>query len=112
MDTTLIANELVKIAKSLVSFPEELLSATFNRFEISMTKEQAESCSHPGDCMSDVKRLMHDPDIRKQMSHISPEHIRKELKEYGAWDEEELKDDESNKQRILWIAAGNIVEEN
>lgn len=112
MDKILIANELVKIAKSLMASPEESLSATFNRFEISMTMEQAESCSHPGDCMADVKRMMHDPEIKRQVNHISPDAIRKELKEYGAWDEEELKDEEANKQRILWIAAGNIVEEN
>jgi len=29
------------------------------------------------------------------------------LSEYGAWDEEELADDEMNRVRLLWIAAGN-----
>lgn len=43
-------------------------------------------------------------------SNIDPEFIRKELKETGAWDEIELKDDEKNWRRILWITACNIEE--
>jgi hypothetical protein len=34
-----------------------------------------------------------------------------ELKEYGAWDAEELADHEQNLQRILWLASGDITEQ-
>jgi hypothetical protein len=44
------------------------------------------------------------------LERIDPVALRKELAEYGAWDEQELADHEQNIQRILWIAAGDIVE--
>ena len=85
--------------------------ASFNHFELGMTREEAESCSHSGDCMADVVELMKKPHIKKQLDELDPDKLRKELKEYGAWDNEELKDNEANKKRILWLAAGNITEE-
>jgi len=85
--------------------------ASFNSFEIEMTKAQAESCSHPGPCDSDVLALSNMPKIKRQIKKIDPSKIAAELKEYGTWDEEELKDTDQNVLRILWIAAGNIVDE-
>lgn len=85
--------------------------ASFERFEIKMTLQQAESCSHPGDCEHDVRMLMEHPLIKRQRRKIDPELIRKELKEYGAWEDEELQDDEGNWMRILWIGANDITEE-
>jgi hypothetical protein len=84
---------------------------SFNNFDIKMTKNEAKSCSHSGRCDEDVYFLSQKPAIKKQIEKIAPELIRIELNEYGAWDEEELKDDIQNIQRILWIAAGNIHEE-
>jgi hypothetical protein len=86
--------------------------AQFNRFEIKMTLEQARGASHQGRCDEDVEALLKLRHIQKQLQRISPTAIREELKEYGAWDEEELADHEANMQRIVWIAAGNIVDEN
>ena len=48
--------------------------------------------------------------IRAQLERIDPEALRKELRECGAWSDEELADHKQNLQRILWIAAGDIVE--
>ncbi len=79
-------------------------------FSISLTKKQAQTGSHSGDCEGDVKYLLTLPSIKKQFESIDPESIRKELKEYGAWDEEELKDDESNRMWILWIACGDYMD--
>jgi len=84
----------------------------FNQgFSISMTLAQAESCSHQGQCDDDVLYLSRLPAIRRQIAKIQPEAIAAELKEYGAWDEIQLQDHDENIQRILWIAAGNISEE-
>lgn len=80
--------------------------ASFNRFEIELTEEQALNCSHQGDCYQDVKDTL--PELGLS---LDPDKVRDELKEYGAWDEEELKDDEENLLRIVWIAAGDIREE-
>ncbi len=85
---------------------------SFNNLEIEMTLKQAESCSHPGDCEPDVRFLMEHPLIKRQRRKIDPELIRQELSEYGAWEEEELADDDANWQRILWLGANDISEEN
>ncbi len=88
------------------------MNATFERFDIAMTLAQAESCSQPGrDAEPDVLVLMADPKIKRQRTKIDPELIRQELREYGAYDTEELLDEEANWQRILWISACDIVDE-
>ncbi len=84
--------------------------ASFNRFEIEMTKTDASTMYHQGDCDSDVSGAL--PKFRKQLEKIGNEKIADELKEYGAWDEYELSDHEENFKRILWLAAGNIIEGN
>jgi hypothetical protein len=78
--------------------------------ELQMTKAQAESASHQGQCDSDVRELSRVPKIARQLAKLDPAKLRSELKEYGAWDEAELADHDQNLQRILWLAAGDIVE--
>lgn len=85
--------------------------AEFNSFEIEMTREQAMDASHSGDCETEVDELLLDPDIAKQLDKIGDEVIKTELKEYGAWDDEELTDVKMNQKRIVWLAAGNIRDE-
>ncbi len=85
--------------------------ASFNRFEIQMTKSQAQSASHQEQCDADVATLVQQPSIARQFRKIDPQAIRAELKEYDAWDAAELTDDAQNQQRLIWIAAGNIVDE-
>ena len=84
--------------------------ATFNSFEIEMTRAQAVGASHQGQCDDDVADLCSVPSIRHQLDKIGADKIREELREYGDWDDAELADDEANRRRIVWIAAGNIVE--
>lgn len=85
--------------------------AYFNRFEFEMTMEQAEACSHPGPCDADVEDTTRDPFIRAQLDMLDPGALREELKEYGAWEDDELADHEQNKRRIVWLAAGNITDD-
>ena len=84
--------------------------ALFNRFQIQMTRAQAESASHQGQCDDDVAYLLTDRKLARQLDKIDPDDIRAELKESGAWDETKLSDDAQNRARIVWIAAGNITE--
>lgn len=84
----------------------------FNRFQIQMTLAQAQSASHAGSCDTDVKELLRNKKIQRQFKQILPDDIRKELEEYGAWDENELASDSDNQERIIWISACNISEEN
>lgn len=84
------------------------MQALFNRFIITLTKRQAESISGAGEQEENVKWLLNVPAIKRQLNRINANDIRAELKEYGAWDSNELQDSNQNLQRILWIAGGNI----
>lgn len=92
-----------------IPFHPETGFATFNRFTISMPWEAVEDCSHSGACDSDVSHWA--PKIADLNPGIDPEHVREELREYGAWDETELADDSTNWERIVWCAACNVKEE-
>jgi hypothetical protein len=85
-------------------------TSSHGTIEIQMTLEQAKSASHQGQCDDDVLALSNHRKIRPQLERIDPEALRRELREYGAWDDQELADHAQNIQRILWIAAGDIVE--
>lgn len=85
-------------------------TSSHGTIEIQMTKSQAMSASHQGQCDDDVRALSMVRKIRIQLERIDPKALRDELREYGAWDDQELADHEQNLQRILWIAAGDIVE--
>ena len=85
-------------------------TSSHGTIEIEMTMAQAQSASHQGQCDDDVMALSNNRKIRRQLERITPEVLRKELAEYGAWDEQELANHSQNLQRILWIAAGDIVE--
>lgn len=82
------------------------------RIEIQMTLEQARGASHSGDCSDDVLALSQEPRIARQLAKIDAEVLRRELEEYGAWDAEQLADHEENLQRILWLLACDVREEN
>jgi len=82
------------------------------RIELNITKANAAICSHQGQCDDDVNLVNQLPSIKKQLAKIDPMLLASELKEYGAWDEDELKDHAQNLQRLLWIAAGDIMDGN
>lgn len=95
--------------------PEKLYWASFNRFEMRLAGQCVTDCSHSGDCLSDV--LYWVPKVRAQIeadnfpNKPTPDKIRAELAEYGAWDDGELADDGANFKRLVWCAANNINEE-
>jgi hypothetical protein len=81
------------------------------QIEFQMTLEDAESASHQGPCDEDVSALRKVPYIAKQLDDLKPETVRAFLKEYGAWDADELADHETNLDRIVWLAGCDIREE-
>ena len=85
--------------------------ATYEKFEIQMTLKQAKSASHAGRCDEDVKSLLVQKKIKRQLDKISDDDLRYVLGQYGAWSEEELGDRGSNEERIIWIAASDIIED-
>jgi hypothetical protein len=80
------------------------------RIELKLTKKEADIGSHPGPCDSDIAYLRTFPHIKRQLDKIDPESLKKELSEYGAWNDEELSNHDENLDRILWIACGDILE--
>src|SRR5690348_12833774 len=86
------------------------ISTSAGRIELKMTLEQAESISHSGECDEDVKELSQVPEIKSQLEKLDKDVLVSELKEYGAWDAEELSDHSQNLQRILWILGCDLAE--
>lgn len=89
----------------------EWWSESLGRIELQIAREDAESASHPGPCDADVARLRDVPYIREQLDRLPPALVAECLREYGAWDAEELADHDANLDRLLWIACGDISEE-
>jgi hypothetical protein len=86
-------------------------TSSCGRISMDMTLDDAESASHQGQCDADVMLLSKQPHIAAQLAAIDAGILRQELKEYGAWDADELADHDANLQRFLWLAAGSIRDE-
>lgn len=78
--------------------------------DLRITLIDAESCQHSGDCEFEVKALMNKPYIKKQLASLNPSQLKKELYDYGAWDNDELNNHAENLLRWLWISACDIAE--
>jgi hypothetical protein len=85
--------------------------ASFERFEIELTRDQATTGYHQGQCDDDIAGLLHDPLIQAQLNATDRVKLQDELREYGAWDDTQLSDHDENLSRILWLACGQIVDE-
>ena len=84
-------------------------TSSSGKIELEMTLDQARGASHQGRCDEDVAALI--PELQAQLDKIAPGDLADELREYGAWDAEELADHDANITRLVWIAAGDIVED-
>ena len=80
------------------------------RLPLVMTWRQAMSVSHRGQCDADVQALRQVPAIWKQLDAMPADDVRACLREYGAWDADELANHDDNLNRIVWIAGCDIKE--
>ena len=80
------------------------------RIEIEMSAEQATSVCHPGPCDENVAYLMAQPEIKAQLDAIPNNLMAAELAEYGAWDDEQLKDNDDNRAKLIWIVGCDLNE--
>jgi hypothetical protein len=85
-------------------------TSSSGRLELQITKNQAMTGSHQGQCDSDIEYLLTIPKIKRQVKKWGPEILKRELREYGAWEDHELEDHEANIRRMLWIVCGDIME--
>ena len=86
-------------------------AAYFNYIgSIELPEDVIKACNHSGPCDEDVKRAMELMEVKRELEEINPEQLKRELAEYGAWNDQELNDHQENLKKILWIAAGDIQE--
>lgn len=85
-------------------------SNSSGKIELNITKRQAATCSHPCPCDTDVKVLRQAPALRRQLNKLDPDVVKANLLEYGCWEDDELRDHETNLQRLLWLACCDISE--
>lgn len=90
--------------------PSALYWAQFNRFQLRLPGEAVNDVAQSGDNGPAVQKWA--PRVRNEWpERATPDAIRAELNEYGAWDAEELADDAANWGRLLWLAAHNISDD-
>lgn len=89
----------------------EYLSGTYGLC-VELTREEFESGHHSGACDDDIAELRKLPHIASQLDALDRETLAKELKEYGAWDATELADHDANLSRFLWLACGDLSDNN
>jgi hypothetical protein len=77
---------------------------------LEMSLDDAESASRKGECFEDAKALCETPAIALQLDKIGADDIRSAVKETGGWSGDELSDDESNRVRVVWMAACDLKE--
>ncbi len=88
-------------------FPAAELSAHFERFTVTVPAAAAVDCSASG---ANDEAVAHWVSRVPSLAEIPADKLAAELKEFGAWDSEELADDAANRRRILWAAAHNLRE--
>jgi hypothetical protein len=55
-----------------------------------------------------IKKMRLLPEVIAELSELDPEMVRIELRLYGNWEEDDLKDNDDNLSKILWIAVTHI----
>lgn len=78
--------------------------------DLRLTRADANYCAHSGNCENEVNEVMQKPYVKKQLGALNPDKLAKELKDFGAWDDEQLANHKDNLQRWVWISAGDITE--
>jgi hypothetical protein len=86
-------------------------TSSSGRIELNLTPAQYSAGYHSGQCDADIGELMRDPEIFAQLVAVNPIHLREELREYGAWDDDDLASHAANLARLLWLACGDLVDQ-
>ena len=85
-------------------------SSSCGRIELNITFNNAKKTFHSGDCEPEVIELANKQSIKQQTKLIDKNVLITVLKEYGAWNQDELQNHQQNIIRLLWIAASDIAE--
>jgi len=79
-------------------------------YTIKLPKECMRDCSSQGACDEAVSFWLKNRKVRESIMQVPTDELAAILREVGAWDTDELSDDESNRERILWIVACDMKE--
>jgi len=79
--------------------------------DLYLTKEDVIRFGGVGDKSEEVDFLLSQPYIKKQVLKWNKTALKNELKEYGAWSKDELKNHTENIRIFIWVSASNIAEE-
>lgn len=79
--------------------------------ELAIHTEDAAKGSHAGRCDEDIAALRAVPYIAEQLAALSPDVVKTSLREWGAWNDDDMADHDANLSRLLWLACADIVEE-
>jgi hypothetical protein len=82
-------------------------SSGCGRIELQIPVEAISECSHQGQCDEDVAYWT--PKI--DWSGVTRQNLETVLKEYGAWDDLQSAELDTLKERLTWIACGDLQEE-
>ena len=85
-------------------------STSSGLIELQLTQDDVDAGYHSGSCDNDIADLRRIPRIATQLDALDPAFLRSELKEWGAWDDEQLADHDENQSRILWLACGDLFD--
>jgi hypothetical protein len=86
-------------------------SDSSGRLELQLSGDQTARGYHSGPCDLDIAALLQDPEISRQLSVFDPAQVAATLKEYGAWNSQDLANHADNLARLLWIACGDLVDQ-
>lgn len=89
---------------------EEKVYTYVQDIEFEMTLEDANCGCHIGSCDEDVQELVDTDYIREQLDRLDTEVIRENIRAYGLDDVDEM-DRHRLECYLVWIAAGNIVDD-
>lgn len=76
--------------------------------EVTLPPQCVDDCANMGD-VSEAVEKWHSK-LKDQMNDIPKDQLAKMLKGYGSWDDGELEDHIANQQRLIWMAACQIDE--
>jgi hypothetical protein len=82
-------------------------SSGCGRIELQIPEPAIAACSHSGQCDTDVE--FWEPQI--DWSTITRKDMETVLKEYGAWDDLQTVPAKTLRERLTWIACGDLDEE-
>ena len=86
------------------------MKVCYNRFSVLIPAEFAECLRDATGDVSDLVEAYVNDCIFVYSGSNFVEALRDELREYGAWDAEELSNHDENVRRMVWIAGGDVWE--